>query len=55
MYQDHDVALVVSVQVFDQIGQRAELRGVEREVQKLVHVVDVVPLDVLRTNQHTNY
>ena len=47
MYQDHDVALVVSVQVLDQIGQRAELCWVKSEVQKLVHVVDVVPLDVL--------
>lgn len=54
VYQDHDVALVMSVQVLDQIGQRAELCRVKSEVQKLVHVVDVVPLDVLRTNTN-NY
>lgn len=52
MYQDHDVALVVCVQVLDHIRQCAELSGVQSEVHELVHVVDIVPLDVLRTNQH---
>lgn len=47
VYQDHDVALIMSVQVLDQIRQRGELCWVKSEVHKSVHVVDVIPLDVL--------
>lgn len=55
VYQDHDVTLVMRMQVFDHIRQCGKLCCVISEVHKLVHVVDVIPLDILWTNQHTNY
>lgn len=47
MYQDDNVALVVSVQVLDHLRQCVKLCWVISEVHELVHVVDVIPLDVL--------
>lgn len=53
-YHDHDVSLVVSVQVLDHVRQRGEL-GVQREIQEAIHVINVVPLDVLATSQSTAF
>lgn len=44
----------MSVQVPDHFRQRGKL-CIQSEVQFLVHVVDIIPLDILSTNQHMNY
>lgn len=52
----HDVGLVVSVQVPHQVRKGVEVRRVKGEVFGLVHVVDVIPLDVLeRESRYEQY
>lgn len=47
-YHDHDVALVMSVQILDHLRHRGKI-SIQSEVQIPVHVVDIVPLAFLCT------
>lgn len=47
-YQDHNVALPVFVEVFHQRGEGGKFLGIEGEVPVPVHVIDVIPLRILR-------
>ena len=53
LYQNHDIALAVKVQIFDKFRQRGKPRRVIGEVQELLHVVNVIPLDVLPAKTQT--
>jgi len=52
-YQDHNITLAVEVQIFDKFRQRGKPQRVISEVQELLHVVNVIPLDVLRAATKT--
>lgn len=54
-YQDHHVGLVVGMQVTDKIGEGAEAGRIISKVFGLVHVVDVIPLDILKSPNHSRH
>lgn len=53
MYHDYDVGLVVSVQVSNKVRKCVKLCLIKREDLGMVHVVNVIPLDILEPNKCT--